>query len=86
MKIITKKGERRGMEIKICFVINHEMLPPGCFSTKKVCINVTRALLSRTDRLIKYLSFYLLSKVLAFYCFGIIEENVRQELGRLGNK
>lgn len=86
VKIITKKDERREMEIKICFVINHEMLPPGCFSTKKVCINVTRALLSRTDRLIMCPSFYLLSKVNTFYCFGIMKENARQELGRLGNK
>lgn len=82
----NKKGERRGMEIKICFVINHEMLPPGCFSTKKVCINVTRALLSRTDRLIMCPSFYLLSKVLTIYCFGIMEENARQELEWLRTK
>lgn len=35
-KIIKKNNERREMEIKICFVINHEMLPGGCFITKKV--------------------------------------------------
>lgn len=38
------------MEIKICFVINHEMLPTGWFVTKKVYINATMLLLNKEMR------------------------------------